>query len=153
MTVESPASLRDRVLQVLQREIDAILAPAGYVRIGGSWSRTTAFARTEVAIQRSQSGLACYINLARFQRLFGREWVPPGSVYSGWRVGHFTDSVAEANGLDALPYAELDGDSPLRRRVTTLLSERVVPFLGRCHGLLGHRQLPPRVAALRKGTA
>ena len=153
MTAESPASLRDRVLQVLQREIDAILAPAGYVRIGGSWSRTTAFARTEVAIQRSQSGLACYINLARFQRLLGREWLPPGSVYSGWRIGQFTDSVAEANRLDALPYAELDGDSPLHRRVIALLSERVLPFLGRCHGLLGHRQLPPRIAALRKGTA
>lgn len=153
MTAESPASLRERVLRLLQREIDAILAPAGYVRTGGSWSRTTAFARTEVAIQRSQSGLACYINLARFQRLLGREWVPQDSVHAGWRVGHFTDTVAEANGIDALPYADLDGDSPLRRRVLTLLDDRVLPFLGKCHGLFGHRQFPPRIAALREGTA
>lgn len=153
MTAESPASLRERVLRLLQREIDAILAPAGYVRTGGSWSRTTAFARTEVAIQRGQSGLACYINLARFQRLFGREWMPPGSVHSGWRVGHFTDTVAEANSLDALPYADLDGDSSLRRRVMALLGDRVLPFLGKCHGLMGHRQFPPRIAASRKGTA
>jgi hypothetical protein len=152
MTAEPAVSLRERVLHLLQREFDAILAPAGYVRTGGSWSRTTAFARTQVDIQRSQSGLACYINLARFQRLLNREWVPTGSVYSGWRIGHFTDSIAEANGLDALPYAELDGDSTLLRRVTALLTERVLPFLRKCHGPLGHRQVPPRIAALREGT-
>jgi hypothetical protein len=145
------ASLGERVLRQLQREIDAILAPAGYVRAGGSWSRTTAFARTVVEIQRSRSGLACYINLARFQRLLKWEWVPPGSVYSGWRIGHFTDTVAESNSLDALDYAALDGDSALRLRVMALLVDRVLPFLSRCHGPFGHRQFPPRIAAMRGG--
>jgi hypothetical protein len=151
MSSVSPASLRERVLRLLQREIDAILAPAGYVRAGGSWSRTTAFARTVVEIQRSQSGLACYINLARFQRLLQWEWVPPGSVYSGWRIGHFADTVAESNSLDALDYAALDGNSPLRERGKVLLADRVLPFLRRCHSPLGHREFPPRIAAMRRG--
>lgn len=151
MSATPAASLRERVVRVLHREIDAILAPAGYVQAGGSWSRTTAFARTWVEIQRSSSGLACYLNLGRFQRLFKWEWVPPGTYFSGWRIGDFTDSTVEHNGLDALPYEQLDGDSPLRAKVMALLAERALPFLKASHGPLGYRTLPPRLAALREG--
>jgi hypothetical protein len=151
MSANPAASLRERVVRVLHREIDAILAPAGYIRAGGSWNRTTAFARTWVEIQRSSSGLACYLNLGRFQRLFKWERVPPGAYFSGWRIGDFTDSTAEHNAIDALPYDQLDGDSPLRAKVTALLAERALPFLKASHSPFGHRMLPPRLAALREG--
>lgn len=151
MSATAAASLRDRVVRVLHREIDAILAPAGYIRAGGSWNRTTAFARTWVGIQRSSSGLACYLNLGRFQRLFKWEWAPSGAYYSGWRIGDFTDSTAEHNAIDALPYEQLDGDSQLRAKVMALLGERALPFLTASHDPLGQRRLPPRLAALREG--
>ena len=151
MSANPAASLRERVVRVLHREIDAIPAPAGYIQAGGSWNCTTAFARTWVEIQRSSSGLACYINLGRFQRLLKWEWVPPGSYFSGWRIGDFTDSTEEHNGLDALPYAELDGESPLRAKVMALLAARAVPFLKASHNPFSYRMLPPRLAALREG--
>lgn len=151
MSANPAASLRERVVQLLHREIDAILAPAGYIQAGGTWTRTTAFARTWVEIQRSSSGLACYLNLGRFQRLLRWEWVPPGAYFSGWRIGDFTDSTAEHNAIDALPYAELDGASPLRGKVMTLLAERALPFLTASHGVFGASRLPPRRAALREG--
>ena len=151
MSATPAASLRERVVRVLHREIDAILAPAGYIQAGGSWNRTTAFARTWVGIQRSSSGLACYINLGRFQRLLKWEWVPAGYYSSGWRIGDFTDSTEEHNALDALPYDQLDGDSPLRARVMALLAQRALPFLKASHNPFGYRMLPPRLAALREG--
>lgn len=145
--------LRERVVRTLHREIDAILAPAGYVRSGGRWDRATAFARTWVEIQRSQGGLACYLNLGRFQRLFSWEWVPPGAYFTGWRIGHFTDSTAEHNRLDALAYDQLDGESPLRAKVMALLAGRALPFLTASHKPFGYRMFPPRLAALREGRA
>lgn len=151
MSANPAASLRERVVRVLHREIDAILAPAGYIQAGGGWNCTTAFARTWVEIQRSSSGLACYINLGRFQRLLKWEWVPPGSYFSGWRIGDFTDSTEEHNGLDALPYAALDGESPLRAKVMALLATRAVPFLKASHNPFSYRMLPPRLAAHRGG--
>ena len=150
MSANPAASLRERVVRMLHREIDAILAPAGYVQAGGRWSRTTAFARTWVEIQRSSSGLACYLNLGRLQRLLNWEWVPPGTYFSGWRIGDFADSTAEHNSLDALTYDQLDGDSPLRAKVMALLSERALPFLKASHTPFGYRMLPPRLAALRE---
>jgi len=150
MSATPAASLRDRVVRVLHREIDAILAPAGYVQSGGRWDRATAFARTWVEIQRSSSGLACYLNLGRFQRLLSWEWVPPGAYFSGWRIGDFADSTSEHNSLDALAYEQLDGDSPLRTRVMALLAERALPFLKASHHPLSARMVPPRLAALRE---
>jgi hypothetical protein len=149
----SAAQLRERVLRILHREIDVILAPAGYVQAGGRWERATAFARTWVEIQRSRGGLACYLNLGRFQRLLNWEWVPPSVYYSGWRIGDFTESTAEHNSLDALPYEQLDGDSPLRARIMALLAERALPYLKSSHHPFGYRRFPPRLAALREGRA
>jgi hypothetical protein len=150
MSATPAASLRERVVRVLHREMDAILAPAGYIQAGGRWSRTTAFARTWVELQRSSSGLACYLNLGRLQRLFKWEWVPPGTYFTGWRICDFTDSTAEHNSLDALAYGQLDGDSPLRAKVMTLLAERALPFLTASHSPFGYRMVPPRLAALRE---
>lgn len=142
-------AIRQRAVAALRADMDAVLAPAGYVRSGNIWQRVTGFARTLVELQRSASGHACYINITRYQRLLKWEWIPQGAVYGGWRLGDFQPQGAEP--LDQLFYVDLDKDQALRQRVTGLLSDRVLPFLKRAHLPWGYLFFPPRIADQRAG--
>jgi hypothetical protein len=76
----------------------------------------------------------CFLNIDYAARLGSLK----GPVRST-RVGTFAASVADSNRLDALYYVDLGEDSPLREEIIGLLQRRALPWLDRCHRLLGWR--------------
>jgi hypothetical protein len=126
---------RKLALRLLTAAIDPVAAAHGYVSgAAGEWVRQSAWCWSRLWLQKSQSGFMCFLNIDYAARLGSLK----GPVRST-RVGTFAASVADSNRLDALYYVDLGEDSPLREEIIGLLQRRALPWLDRCHRLLGWR--------------
>ncbi len=128
-------AVRKRAIRHFVKEIDATLAPHGYVRDNaGLWLRKGLFTRTYVQLQKSKYGDACFVNLG-----WKYNWEKDDAVTGDrqWRIGQLLDDTARANRLDQLPYTELDGEiSPLRAEIIGLIRDIGVAHLRRFHSFL-----------------
>lgn len=145
-------AVRKSAVKLFARDIEAALAPHGYVRQGASlWVKKGLFTHTYVELQKSKYGDACFVNVG---------WKYNKEKESGqflrqallgdreWRIGRLLNDTPRGNRLDMLPYAELDGEaSALRAEVVGLIRDVGVPHLKKFHSILDRfvkRQGPSR---------
>jgi hypothetical protein len=128
-------AIRARAVAQLVAEITPIAARHGHVRKGNDWERETAWCWSQINLQRSRGGFACYLNV-RYRAKFFTLAYPINDT----RVGMFADAPHQLPGTDSLFYVDIDGPTPLRDMMLGILKDRVMPYLDRCHAFWGLRE-------------
>ena len=124
---------RKLALRLFAAAIEPVAAAHGHAGSAtGGWIRQSALCWSRLWLQKSRAGFACFLNIDYANCLAGLK----GPVRST-RIGAFAATIADHNRLDALPYVELGEVSPLRDEVIGLLQMRAMPWLDRCHSMLG----------------
>jgi hypothetical protein len=145
LSVENLKATRQEALETLASGLDAVLVPAGFARRPKAllWIRNSLLARTYVEVQRSQSGLGCYINLGR-ERPFEKA-IPTYRNNTAWRLGLVAGgkTLPKWRHRDAISYVDLTEDPAFGADLVLLVRDYGLPYLRRCQGLLGHRVRPP----------
>lgn len=127
---------RKLAVRLLEAAIQPVAASHGHAGgAAGEWVRQSAWCWSRLWLQKSQTGFMCFLNIDYAGHLAGLR----GPLRST-RIGAFAATTAEHNRLDALHYVDLGETSPLRNEVVTLLQHRAMPWLDRCHSLLGWRE-------------
>lgn len=129
------APKRKAAVALLDAAIDEVAARHAHVRRDGGWERQSSWCWSRVWLQKSRAGFACYLNIDYAAQLAGKRATPRST-----RIGAFAASVEDHNRLDSLYYVDLGPVSPLRDEIVNLLQTRAMPWLDRCHSLLGGRQ-------------
>ncbi len=131
------AQKRKAAVTLLDAAIDQVATAHAHAhaRQGGGWERQSSWCWSRVHLQKSRAGFACYINIDYAAQLAGQR----GALRST-RIGAFAASVEDHNRLDSLYYVDLGPVSTLRDEVIGLLQRRAMPWLDRCHSLLGGRE-------------
>lgn len=141
-------AVRKAALNVITAALDEVLVPDGFGRQTGKglWVRNGTLARTYVEVQKSQSGLACYINLGREDA--GSGPIPSYRNNTSWRLGQVARGVTipKWRHSDSIAYADLAEDAALAAALGALVRDAGLPFLRSCQGPLGHTVRPPPAA-------
>lgn len=126
------AAIRKLAVKRLVGEITPIAAKHGHVHGKDGWVRDSAWCWSRLWLQRGRGGFNCYLNVEYRPKTLGLT----GATHAT-RVGQFAPRKRQIDGTDALFYTDLQDTSPLRELMLGILRDRVMPYLDKCHTLIG----------------